>query len=688
MIKRPILLSILIGLVFFVLGLITLPHYGINWDTINHLPRGQAYLHYFLTGEKDFSSLPKWQKYWQKADTLSIDTNLPLDQVPTRSIYESDGTTFNWFVSNEKGGHPPLSDILSAGFNQVFFKHLRLVNDIDSYRIYSILLSALLVGLIFWWSNKLYGLVSAVVATLALATYPLFWSELHFNNEKDLPETVYWSFLLFSIWQGVTNKSWKWLLGSGIFFGLALGTKFNVLFIPAIFGPWLMVYLYSYRSDLKQFTRLLPFAVLAIVIGLVIFIGSWPYLWGDIINNLERVVGFYKGIGLGSVADPRFIGPLKTNLYPIFWIITTTPPVTLVLALLGIIFSLVRFRKEKDKVSLLFLLWFLIPIFRVSAPGTNIYGGVRQIMEYIPAMALLAGLGALLIKRWWEKFTLSKKLPALILPVILLGLFIPITQTLIKIHPNENAYFNFLIGGLSGAKEKEIVAWGNTFGAAYRQGVDWINKNAEPNSNVVLAFGITPDIPHLFFRNDLTFQNRNRSGYLRQGEYAISLIIQGSDKRSYYDMYLDRFIEPVYSADVDGVSVLKVWKNDDQHLKSPWNELIDEKSQIEVDSEAITFSLSEPRRLSKLEIIYDEDNCSVLKNGTVQISTNKEVWTTVPGNLPSDWLVSVAGQQPLNGSFIEPFVGQTAQYIKILVSPEDTCLKKIKQYKIYYFPDK
>lgn len=64
--KNNKITAFLITIIFFIVGLITLPHYGINWDTINHAPRGQVYLHYFLTGNKDFSDLPPFFLEWQK----------------------------------------------------------------------------------------------------------------------------------------------------------------------------------------------------------------------------------------------------------------------------------------------------------------------------------------------------------------------------------------------------------------------------------------------------------------------------------------------------------------------------------------------------------------------------------------------------------------------------------------------
>lgn len=667
---------------YLIVGVSTLSHYGINWDTINHLTRGQSYLHFFLTGNKDFSDLTPWKKYWQQPESLFISSNVSLDQVPKRSIYESDATTFNWFINNESGGHPPLSDILASLFNQIFFKELRLVNDIDSYRIYSVFLAACLVGLIFWWSDKVYGRLAAFIATLSLSVYPLFWSELHFNNEKDIPETVFWSFMMFSIWRGITYHSWRWILISGIFFGLALGTKFNVLFAIFVILPWLVINTqFKLLKDIKRYIDLMLASVLSILLGLALFFLSWPYLWVDPIAGINKVIMFYKGIGLTASQDPRFVSILGANSYPAQWIMYTTPLPILLLAIIGIVVATYRFRSDNKKTSLLFLLWLLVPIARVSWPGTTIYGGIRQIMEYIPALAILSGVGGSFVIGQLAKM----KLNAVLGTALVIVFFVPIFVELKNIHPNENVYFNELIGGLSGAKQRNFPAWGNSFGAAYRQGVVWMNNNAEENAKLVLVDELLPNIPSIFLREDIIYQNRNRSGYLRLGEYAMTLVYQGVGRRSYYDEYLEKFIEPVYQVQVDNTAILKIWKNDEEHLKLRWKEEIVPGVEIMNTSTGLRFDLGSVKKLSRLEIKYSEKECKALSSGHVRISKNGIQWDQLVGVLPVYWKVSILGSQPSGGQFIEPFVGQDARYIELVYLPKNACISNIIQSKVYVF---
>ena len=672
---RKIITIVFFG-VFLIVGVFTLPHYGTNWDTINHLPRGQAFLHFFLTGNKDYSGLPEFIPYWQNPKSLAVDTNIPDNKILNRSYYQSDATTTRWFLEHETGGHPPLSDIFSSIFNRIFFGQLKLINDIDAYRVYGIFLAASLIALIFWWVSGRFGKFAGLVAALSLSLYPLFFSEAHFNTEKDIPEAVFWSFLIFSFWEAFTTKKNKWIIMTGLFFGFALGTKFNILFIPFVLIPWALFYLGL--KGLQKNIKLITKTFLAFLFGIGIFFASWPYLWADPIDRIGKVIGYYRNIGLTQNRDLDFI-LFGINSYPMQWITYTTPLVILSLSIIGILISLKRLRTDHDKLSLLFLLWLLVPILRVTIPQLTIYGGVRQIMEYIPVLCIFAGIGAgFLIGNFRER----GKLVAMI---ILTLAFLPHVGKIVSIHPNENVYFNELIGGLAGAKNRQLPSWGNSFGAAYRQGVIWINDNAPKQSSVALARELMPNIPILWFRSDLSVSNGFRSGYTRRGEYIIGLTYQGTQSYSYFDAYLEKFIEPVYEVKVDDVAILQVWKNSNENLKVSAEEEIVNNVILTKNDLGLTFDIGEIKKISRLEIEYSEKSCAPLKSGLVQLSADGEYYQQQWGALPIQWRIAALKEQPREGHFIEPFLGQDARFIRLVLLPEDACLKNVLTAKVWHF---
>jgi len=683
-------LGVVVGIIFFIVGLLTLPDYGINWDTINHLPRGQAYLHYYLTGENDYSNLDPFTKYHQDESTLAISPDSTLTN--RRSLYQNDSVPYSWYMEYDGGGHPPASDIISSFFNYILYQKLGIINDIDSYRVYGVLLASALVSLLYYWVKGKTNALSALVASFSLALYPLFFAESHFNTEKDIPETVFWSFLLYCVWKGIIKKNPKLILLSGVFLGLALGTKFNVLFIVFVIVPWILFVLAknNYGSSVKQLVKrikthkaLLLSAMIAPILGIIIFVALWPYLWQDPIGALTGVVGFYKTIGTTTNFDIRYLGWGGMNTYPIQWIFYTTPIVILVLSGVGFVVSIVRLMRTHDNFYLLVLLWLMVPILRVSLPGSNIYGGVRQIMEYVPALAILAGVGAhYMVSTIGRKWKVSSTAVSL---VVVLA-FVPLVFTMWRIHPNQNVYFNPLIGGLEGAKKEDIPSWGNSFGAAYRQGVAWINENAESDAHVVYAHELIPNIPTIWWRQDLVVWNVYRSGFLQSGEYAITLTYDGTKSRSYYDAYLELFVEPSFTVDVDGVSILKVWHNTPENQKYSLTEKT-EKVTYSKDKSSVVFDLGITESLKELQYQFDSSDCVDTTSAYVEVSVDGTAWTRLPGVLPSDWLIPFEefGPQP-NGTLMRhPFAGTIARYIRVNISPTDSCLWSPTSAEVTYY---
>ena len=681
---------------FFLFELILLPHYGTDWDTINHLPRGQAYLRYIFTGEQTYKALPEYIEYYQKEDALFFSPDKPKESIPKRSIYQIDGYDASYFLKKDIG-HPPLSDILSALFNVILFQNTRLINDIDSYHVYVITMASVLVAFVFSWTRKRFGNLASIVATLSLIFYPLFLGESHFNL-KDIPEATFYSLTLIFFYEGLVRKRLLFIAFSAASFGFAWGTKFNILFSLFTIIPFILFQ----RVSFKQYKPLLPALYIFPLVSTIIFFGSWPYLWNDPVHKFFEIVNYYKTIGINTNFDKSFVH-LGFNTYALQWILYTTPLVTLFFTSCGIVYALIKGLKEKEKAVLFVLLWLSIPIFRVTIPNAGIYGGVRQIMEFIPAMAILSGIGAnyiaillngYIVKRLkqFNNSTIQQfpsKTTLLILQAICILAFLPITLKLISIHPNENVYFNPLIGGLKGAKEREIPYWGNNFGNAYRQAVAWINQNAEKGSTLVLAQELMPNLPKLLVRSDLKYGNNLRSGYIRNGEYVIGLDYGLATNRSYYSSrYYNRYLNPVYQIKVDETSILNIWINNLSHTKKGF---IQEEKTTDISykptDRGILVDLKRPLYISKIQWSFLNFKCAPPQQIYFNVSADGNNWYKTPHVLPEDLPIPILDRQPVGNTITYPFAAEYAQYIYIIIDPENSCPKNIQSLSVFHLPE-
>ncbi|MFC1625141.1 glycosyltransferase family 39 protein, partial [Patescibacteria group bacterium] len=476
---KKLILILLIPFLFLFFQIATIKDYGISWDEPIHFTRGQSYLHIFLTGEKTYKNISG-----------------------NRSYFQNDSLNGLYFLQNDSG-HPPTNDILAALTNKIFYQRLNLLGDIDSYHLFNILCSTLLITVVVIFAYQKLGLFPSIFSGVIMASYPFLFAESHFNI-KDPPQAAFFSFTIWLFYLSLKKFDWKLLFLSLLSCGLSLGMKFNILFLPFILLPYLFI---RYKKKIPKVSKKYLIAMLlSPLIVFVVFVVFWPYLWQDLIGNLAGIFSYYKQIGTGASYQTSFLLPGGFNAYPLFWIITTTPPTILFFLIIGIL-SFFKKTFSSDKYEFLWLLWFSIPILRVSLPNSSIYGGARQIIEFLPGMILISSIGFRVFIDILKKLFNTKKEFSVYL--VLLFIVIANTKVLIDYHPNQNVYFNFIIGGLNGAKEKNIPYWGNSFGNAYLQTIKWMNNNVEKNAKLALIQGTGTNIPKIKLRKDITFSNLN-----------------------------------------------------------------------------------------------------------------------------------------------------------------------------------
>ncbi|KKR83064.1 MAG: hypothetical protein UU29_C0008G0173, partial [Candidatus Daviesbacteria bacterium GW2011_GWA2_40_9] len=454
----------------------------------------------------------------------------------------------------------------------------------------------------------------------------------------------------------------------------------NILFLPFILTFWLawrypQAILHPVKAVVRLPRHFLFLLIISPVIAGAVFFITWPYLWQDPLAHTLNIFRYYKEIGTGGLGQPHYLTWGGFNLFPITWIAITTPPIILFLTILGV--GGVFLRKEKEKTALLWLIWLIIPILRVSLPGSSIYGGVRQIMEFLPAMALLSGLGAQVLVRLFKRWVGKNFLSQSVLGMVVLLLFIPHLLVMVNLHPNENVYFNIFIGGLQGAQKANIPYYGNSFGNAYYQVVRWLNQNALPGSMVGLIQGTSVNIPVSYFSPHIDYSNSVWSGINRQGEYLVELTHQGNEIAYLFAWeYINRVLIPVYEVSVDGVALAKVWKNDLEHSRPEYldEQLLSIKDIQRID-DALEIDLKDIVSLSKLKVEFDEQsNCQPFTVGFIQTSVDKINWRTEIEKIPEYQVKSYPSLE--DGLLRYIFPANPAKLIRIKTGSTTSCLFK------------
>lgn len=573
---------------FFIVGVATARDYGINWDSPDHFMRGNAILHFFLTGKKTFNvSSPSSPIFIKPGELISryapaaVETSDKSPDLAARPLPQKDyedaltkfGKRFSYYQSqffdmaynlkDRVPGHLPFADIMAAIGNKVFFQSLGWVGDIASYQLFGLLVGALGIYIVSRFTYELTdSWVASAIAGLALGLYPTFFTHVHINM-KDPIVAVFFAGTIWSFWHWVRGNSRKWGVLVCIFFALGLGVKWTIAFVPFIIVPWLILIRKS--SEFRrwfQLKKLLVFVGVAAVVILAFLYILSPFLWPDPIHRFMDLFSFYWIIGVGTQrVQPDNYLFWGFNSFPWFLIMAKTPVVLLLFTLIS--FFAVWREKHADelKSGFLILIWFLFPLVRLTLPYLRFYGDINQYMEILPAIAILSGIGAAYI---------LKKIPlgrASARWILVIGTAVLLAVPIIKLHPNENIYFNSFVGGIRGAKERKLLDWFASYGNVYKQAADWLNVHAEKDANIAHIDGPMFAFSPMFLRDDISISPAFFSGFESRGEYIVQIPdTLGSDNFAY--RYPRRELRPVHSVTVGGVPILIIYKNDPKYWKS------------------------------------------------------------------------------------------------------------------------
>lgn len=704
--------SLILALTFFLIQFITLPDYGINWDAPYRWTRGQAYLNFFLTGRhnypfqernspflmklgqrisrfdpsvvevKDISNLP--ERPLLKKDHLELQKETGLKS----SFYQSSNYNLDLLLKEDLG-HPPLPDIIAAMFNKIFFQTLNILDDIGGYHIFYILVSSLgvFITCLFTFEilfslkpleKRFYLIVlSSLMAGLSIAFYPIFFAEAHFNMKDPLTATLF-TISIWSFWHWVKENKLKyyWFFTASTAF--SLGIKWNIAFMPIILIFWLVLIRKTPHFKVWfQIKKLFWLLIIFLIINSLFLILIWPYVWSDPFNKLIEVAKFYQDLGLRTdLQQPDGFVFFNLNFYPIFLVLTQTPTITLLLSMSGIIAIIARKVKFEYSIGSLLILWLFIPILRISLPHIWFYNGLRQIMEILPVIAIFSGIGFYYLTHKLKSSSSSSLIPIITLLILL--------YPIIKLHPNENFYFNFLIGGTKGVYEKKMVDQKTSFGNVYKQAANWLNEHAVMDSNIALVDGNMFALSPLFLREDMSISPNHFSGFDQKGEYILELYNPKNPNYFAYQ-YPYIFLKPVHQILVDGFPVLSIFKNDPKFNLFNFKEFekTDLNTQIKNSSEGEFFSIDLGANL-KITRIKAKNPSQGCKKIDYKFSDEKFQFSTFDKD--SSFPLSSAVQKQSQETFIfnekrilpediveYVFPATSARVIKILPVNADSC---------------
>lgn len=533
MMKRLDWIALILVVLFVTSGVLTLSHYGLSWDEgLGNIFFGERYFLYLTSFEEKF---------------LDFKNELPYHR-------QTPWNTFNAPFKNFPNQFPPATDIFSAAGMFLSAYWLNIFNPVDGWHFFTVIISGIFLWLFYRFFSVQFGKARSLAGLFFLASFPRFWADMHFNP-KDVPEMIWISLVVMVYYLWYENPAyWKAIL-TGVLFAFALGTKANALIVPFIIlaGVWswqeglssVWENFYHVRNRLGDYGLML-------ISSLIVYFFNWPYLHSKPI----RMVNYFSYIFTrGSSSGEGVNGEVWLQM------ITTMPEIMVMCLLFGLGWLMFSKKLDLSPWARILPVWLLLPLVRASLPGMINFDGIRHFMEYLPAAALIAGIGLVELIRWINTNIRVGKIAVssfLVAAVLLNYLFVHLS-----FFPFQHIYYNQLIGGLPGAAEVFGLNEATDYWAvSYRRGMSWIDENA-PEGAVLY----TPVAPHLvdltaplWLRSELEVWNQTTLEQALSHEAPVYVMF--ITRPVFYDPVAEYCLEqlkPKYSIAVDGLDVMRIY---------------------------------------------------------------------------------------------------------------------------------
>jgi len=544
---RVLGLVLCIATLYLAVALWLLPDYGTTWDTtVGELPFGDRLVEYFQTGDERFLDL--------------------MEREPPPRVREPhpdyDMRRTEWYVVH------PFAAILSGISCRLLWTELGWLDAQSAHHLPALVFSILLAVGLGAFAAKRFGWLPGLASAAFLLFCPRFFAH-SFNNLKDVPECALYTGAMLAGFLALSGEKRRWWVIAGVLTGLALAQKANALFIPIQLGVFYAASRWLTRREAEPSVRFqLAGAGWFALAFLLAYYAVSPNYWSGPIEGPSLRIGHMlrAGNALFSPAGEPGVAMRGVSLEALKMVFLTTPPLVLGLGLFGLVHKGLGRRERAFLV-----VGLAIPIGRNLIPGMANYDGVRHFLEFLPILALSAGLGlAALVRR------VSSRFPGISEPVLasvfLIAALTPSLVQVIRTHPFGIAYYNALAGGLSGAQRSGLRESTDYWGSSYRQGIAWLNENATPNSRVVV-----PIAEHVAWsarktlRNGLRFWNPETD---REGETSTTYIMYVT-RRTFYGAFLRELearMTPTHELVVQGGVILRIFRVEPgEQANALWN---------------------------------------------------------------------------------------------------------------------
>ena len=296
-----------------------------------------------------------------------------------------------------------------------------------------------------------------LVGTVFYITTPRIFAE-SFYNCKDIILMCLTVFSIFFCLKVLKNYKIKNIILFSFFAALATSLRPMGIFIIFLF----IIFFILESFEIKNFfIKKINLILTTIILYLIFTYLLWPFLWTDPINNFLVAFQSFKKFELG-VSSSFYLGKyVNTSYLPwhytFVWIAVSTPIIYsffFLMASFNIAYNFVKnfleinindyskklWSNYNEKVDLFFLMFFLGPIFATIIFQSTLYNGWRHLYFIYPGLIYLIVYAINFLINLNVNKILKNAFFLIVIFTIISNIF-----NLLKFHPYQNVYFNYLV---------------------------------------------------------------------------------------------------------------------------------------------------------------------------------------------------------------------------------------------------
>ena len=345
-------------------------------------------------------------------------------------------------------------------------------------RVPTMLLSLLLAAFVYRWAREAFGRLGGMLALLVCVFDPNLLAHGRLAA-TDFGATALMFIATYWIWKLLRRPSWRHVLLSGLFFGLAQASRFSallfgpayaLLFVLRVFVPQPFALSRKGRSLTGQSwgRRLLWLVLAGLLVVLIGCLVIWavhgfeiglirgktafpvpaPSYFDEFFYISERVSGKEGRQGQGFLRGELYVGG-RASYFPVAFLLKTPLP-TLLLCLTGLALYLSEaVRQDTARARIAWLLdkcalWLPPLLYFLIALGSKLNLGYRYILPVVPFAAAWTGQ----VGQWWGQHIPRLRGRQRAMAMSLVALFVGWTVwSGTAIYPHYLAFFNEVVGG-------------------------------------------------------------------------------------------------------------------------------------------------------------------------------------------------------------------------------------------------